>query len=106
MSRMRIYKTMDMVNIILPEDFADIINDMGAVDNIHLKYEERGKRKAVVVKRESHLRIWRDKTATIVREFAKKQKCLHISEIICTFAAVKEKNGQTIKPHYHGPKRH
>ena len=43
MSRMRIYKTMDMVNIILPEDFADIINDMGAVDYIHLKYEERGR---------------------------------------------------------------
>ena len=34
---------MDIVNIILPEDFADIINDMGAVDYIHLKYEERGK---------------------------------------------------------------
>ena len=41
MSRMRIYKAMDMVNIILPEDFADIINDMGAVDYIHLNYEER-----------------------------------------------------------------
>ena len=27
----------------MPEDFADIINDMGAVDYIHLKYEERGR---------------------------------------------------------------
>ncbi len=43
MSRMRIYKAMDIVNIILPEDFADIINDMGAEDYIHLKYEERGR---------------------------------------------------------------